>query len=53
MTDSLMTLILIPDADGAVLSFKREHGVRVYCLIKSNAWDFPTGLCAVGISKLF
>ena len=47
MTDSRMKLILIPDADGAASSFKRDHGVLVYCLIKS------TGLFSVGtLSKL-
>ena len=48
-----MKLTLTPAADGAESSLKRDHVVRVYCVIKSNTWSFPTSLCAVGIlSKL-
>ena len=39
MTDSRMKLILIPDPDGAESSLKRDHGVRVYCVIKSNEFS--------------
>ena len=44
MTDSRMKLILIPDADGAASSFKRDHSVHVYSLIKIECVGVSDGV---------